>query len=161
MNLRDELSKIWPKDTRMIEHCEKSTKYIEIDGHIVGVCDAKPVIRSEMWYDDETADPGTGKARFIAYNMRNVCDVIEESARKTYFCKAYYRQPDDCLLWDVQTPYAGDHAPEYAIREVTLAEIVLVNNAINEVRADYVKRLDRYYAKYQSKIRSSGYWVNR
>ena len=161
-DLNGELSKYWKGNQRMIDHCTRSSKYVEIDGWYVSVCDSKPSIESRMWYDDEQEDPGVGKERFMSYNksmhMPELLDT-RNSRYDYYLCRQYCGSNES--LASVQAFERGDKLPDWVIRKLEPDEIQIVNGAIKEVQADYTNRLERYYNKYSGKIRSSGYWANR
>lgn len=165
--LRAELGIIWKKrngeiDVKMVDHCEKYHKYIELDGWFIACCQAKPTINSEMWYDDEQEDPGAGHGRFIGYNMKYAPDTLNTDTWRKYYLMQSYSGHGDAKIGNYYTEREyGEKLPEYVIREFTPEEVKQINAAIEEVRADYRKRLEMYWKKYSDKVYSSGYWVNR
>ena len=152
------LADVWRNDSKMIDHCMKSSKYIYLNGKYINCCDAKPAIKKTMWYDDEQENPGKGFDRFVDYNFTNVRNVLGDN-KTYYFGKNYYRQTGNNLV-NIRS-FEHWQEPDKDLTPMTEAEKVKINEAITEVRADFMKRLKTYYKKYNDKIRSSGYWVNR
>lgn len=162
--LRQVLSAIWHGDEGMIKHCMTKTKYIVIGGMFVNVCDSKPSIHSDMWYDDETAGPEENKENFVSYNLRMGDPSYFEQSGYCYsdrvelcFMQNYSGQTDNKLVVPVYLPENSTKA----IRKVTPEELDQINKAIDEVKEDYRKRLDRYWNRYSDKVSARGYWRNR
>jgi hypothetical protein len=166
MDIRKELEKVWKRrngeiDTKQVDYCLKASKYIEIDGWIVDVCDAKPKIESTLWYDDE-GHLEKNKDNFVYYNAMNLPGKIDIDGYDIYLVKKYSRQPDDCKLAGVlHVRRLYDREPGSYIKKLSQSDIEILNNAILEVAADYMKRLDRYWNRYADKVHCSGYWANR
>ena len=163
--LKIALAKVWHKkdgqpDDAMISHCIKSHKYVEIDGMFIICCDKKPTINSEMWYDDEQESPGKSWEVFSSYNNSN-CPELRKLCERwgdLYLISNYWGY-DSLELASLAYYSEEDVKPNY--RKVTEKELVIINQAIQEVIDDYQKRLKTYYKKYNKNIYSSGYWVNR
>lgn len=160
--LEAELRDYWKKEN-MVAHCMKNCKYIEIGALFVNVCDAKPSIRRDMYYDDEYAAPSTAMENWIAYNWRTAPDLLDTDRNRFFLIKNYCGKGGDrlasiaaCRRWE-EKPLTSCEP----IREMTADEITAANAAIEEVRADYRKRLENYYKKYSDKIYTVGYWANR
>lgn len=149
-------------DQKMVDHCLKSGKYIKVDDMFVQVCDLKPSINTTIWYDDEGKDPGSGKKTFMHYNERmNMPKEYEPRFRyqDLHFIVQYWDDKTGGRLAGLA--YKEENSTLPLIRKVTPEELEQINAAVSEVRADYAKRLETYYAKYSHKIHSSGYWANR
>ena len=158
--LETELRHFW-KDEKMVAHCMKSTKYIELDNWFLDVCNAKPTIDATMYYNDEYAAPETNKEGFINYNRHNMPELLTDENRH-FLAGKYWKQNGErlagiisCRRWD------EPHSSCEVMRELTPAEIETINAAIEEVRADYQKRLETYFKRYSGKISTHGYWANR
>jgi hypothetical protein len=160
--LTELFSEAWGKDTKMIEHCLKSTKYIKVGNTFISVCQAKPKINNQMWYDDTQENPGKSFQRFYDYNIKNVQSEMKINRcafgwdDKLFLIPKNWKTPNMKLCQLTYNESDSDFA-----REVTEEELLLINAAIREVREDYTKRLEAYYKKYSDKIYSSGYWVDR
>lgn len=159
--LETELRNYWKKEN-MVAHCMKSSKYIDIDGLFVDACDAKPSIRSTMYYDDEYDAPSTAMESFINYNWRSAPEPLDTERNRFFLIKQYCGNGGDklasvmaCRRWE-EPCTSGE-----IIRELTDSDIEAINAAIEEVRTDYRKRLESYYKKYAHKIGTYGYWANR
>ena len=153
-------------DVKMVDHCMKSGKYLQIDNMFVSVCDLKPSITTTLWYDDTRKGPEESWNSFKDLNERhNMPKHWELDFRHTdpLYIRAKY--------WNDKT--AGrlatlEHIPEHhqgnaeLLRKVTAEELEQINAAIDEVRQDYAKRLETWWKKYGHKcFNVSGYWVDR
>lgn len=170
--LREELSKVWVKrnglvNEKMVEHCLKSSKYVEVEDGYIDACRAKPTIHSDMYYDDETEAPSTAFEGFRAYNMQ-----MEKNnfAPLTLQGRGY----DEMYIYEKYNSRSFSHVlgfgyfePHYAekfdgyIRKATEDDLTLINQARADVKADYEKRLKTYFKRYADKISTVGYWANR
>lgn len=165
--LKNEFKKCYNRDnksdTKMIEYCISSSKWVELEDYYLDVGDKKPTIKNQMWYDDEKEDPGTSKARFLRYNESNKPKLLDMQNKDNFYLQRRYSKDHGekiaCIYYFDER--RNSKLPDYVIRKLTLAELKLINNARQEVRTDFDKRLETYYKKYSDKIRSSGYWVNR
>ena len=165
-DLTNLLSLTWNGDDGMIKHCLRSSKYIQIDNMFVEVCNAKPSITKTLWYDDETTGPEANFENFKRLNERNNMPKLHnlkcsyDGYKDLYFSVHYYNDKTGGRLASLtyeETPSKSD----YLIRKVTEDELTQINEAIEEVRTAYTKRLETYYKKYSKNVRSEGYWVNR
>jgi hypothetical protein len=158
--LEKNLASVW-KTPKMVSHCLKNSKYVELCGWFVNVCDSKPSIQNVMYYDDETEGPEHNKENFIAYNTRYSMPELCDSNKYRYFIqKEYYGQTTEKLAGMVVIR-KWDDEPKGTIRELTTDDIKEINAGIEEVRTDYMKRLENYYKRYSDKITSCGYWRDR
>lgn len=162
------LNNYWKKrdgspDEKMVKHCLKSSKYIQIGDAMVDIGDAKPSINSEMWYDDETEGPQVNFENFRAYNTHN-------NLPKSYEMRG--RNRDGMGTLKIIPQYDGVNGLELATLtyednvgdeyiEVSEAQLKEINEGIDEIKADYEKRLTSYYKRYGDKIMARGYWKNR
>jgi hypothetical protein len=157
------MNKAYPNDASMVKYCLSGSKWVELDnGVFVSACKAKPVIKNQMWYDDTKNNPGNSFEVFEEYNRSNMPTemTIEHSmygwSDTLCLCPASWRHPE-AKLYHLQYM----EAVEENQHRITTEELLIINEAIREVQADYTKRLEAYYKKYSSKIHSSGYWVDR
>lgn len=150
----------------------------------------KPSISSDIWYDDEKPDPfkvGDKKQVFINHNLSlNFKDhgsnkwQAEKKHNKEFFEK---QNPDipypDCseynpfiAIWNndnTGTPvFFYDHTPGSNQYDGCTKKYMLSNDEVAQLmdiyedqKAAYLKRLETYYKRYESKIYSHGYWANR
>ena len=161
----ERLSKVlhgaWGGDERMVKHCLKSNKYVEMDGSFVEITESKPSIKSEIWYDDETEAPEVNYETFYNYNKREMPRYYKKEGVHMFdrgTLKLVPQYGEDNL--DLAT-LSYEDSPDGPYREVTDDELKQINDGIEEVRKDYDKRLKSYYKRYKDKIRVNGYWRNR
>lgn len=169
--LRSLLGKQWIRnngetDERMVKHCLNDYRYLFIDGQFVQIIGSKPTIHSVMYYDDETEGPNHNYAAFVAYNESHThLDHYKKMANSwgdyvpLVIGPAYWGDRTDGKLASVGYSRTEEVAEGY--RKVTDEELILINQVVDEVKEDYLKRLDRYFKRYSDKICSSGYWANR
>lgn len=147
--LRSELSKVWPNDTRMIDHCLKSNAYVQIDDFFVSIGDKSPKFESIIYYDDERPSPVVTEEYFIDYNLKHRF----KKDTSFFICRSY--KSKDANLYCL----AGKNYP-VAIA-CTEDQNNLIRQEIDKLKEYYIKRLKNYYKRYNSKIRTYGYYANR
>lgn len=164
MNLEQLLRLQWGSES-MVKHCLKSSKYVQLDDTFVSVCGAKPSIQSTMWYDDETEGPQVNFESFRRYNESNFPRKLElernqyGNRSKLFIAPHYHGDKTDGKLAGLR--YEPEDRPPHGGREVTPEELEIFNQAIEEVQADYEKRLKTYWKRYSDKVHAAGYWTNR
>jgi hypothetical protein len=159
--LTELLAIVWKGDKHMINHCLKSGKYIYLNGRYIDCCDSKPAIHSTLWYDDETEGPDKNYLSFERYNMMNSPDLLNANKFNYFFGEHYYSADTGIKLANIHAyHFYEDRIPENLI-PITADEVKAINEAIQEVRTDYINRLKMYYKKYSHKVSVSGYWANR
>jgi hypothetical protein len=142
-------------DAEMIDYCLKSSKYIVIDDMFVCVGKSKPTIQKTLWYDDTQKSPESNFDAFVyanRYNMPRELELIHRCDDLRYLPQYF----GDC-----ENLFSLTHNIDESLRKVTPEELKIINAAINEVKADYQKRLETYYKKYSKNFSVSGYWVDR
>lgn len=164
------LSMTWRKrngetDTSMVEHCLQSGKYIQIDNMFVDVCSRKPSITTTLWYDDTREGPEANFQNFKneneRFNMPSLLELEGQGIKELYFIVQYCGDHTGGRLVSL-TYVDGDDSRLTPIRKVTPAELEQINQAIEEVRQDYAKRLVSYFKKYgKEHVTSQGYWADR
>ena len=159
-------------------------EYIVFDGGEVMKID-RPSISPDLWYDDELPDPmnsGNKEALFTQNNMRKFNDYDLTEWQK---CRADLENNGCCLGWYVDKPYLMANEREtwpifldrcqregernqilveqngFTRRELSAQEIEQFAAIVDELRAEYARRLKTYFNRYASKICSRGYWANR
>lgn len=169
------------KVTSYSKFYENEHEYIELDNGAVIMWD-KPSILSTIYYDDETADPlaKNKKEVWMAENLnRNFTDYqlyrwIKEMqewkangfATGTIELEPYFTISENHNSFMQAYPvfYNGRASKEEdkkngsPISEKECDELVKI---LDELKAQYIKRLETYYKKYEDKICSVGYWANR
>ena len=155
VGLREELSKVW--NERMTNFCIKKTNYIKINNLFVGVCDAKPTIKKEIYYNDEYEAPKNNKTNFLLA-QENSFPKIFENSNDLYLINQYTSNNKNNLKTIVQFD-------EWEVKEgsipVTDEMLEEINKVIEKARAKFSKRLESYYKRYSDKISVNGYWANR
>jgi hypothetical protein len=118
----------------------------------------KPAINTQMWFDDEKKMPEKTKELFIAYNESNMPSLIELGPTRNFgaeWVKGLEKRNGYYVL-------TLRHASQEKEMQTLTQEIVdLMNAEIKKAQADYMKRLENYWKRYNAKVRVSGYWVNR
>lgn len=161
------LENYWKKrdgspDEKMVKHCLKSSKYIQIGDSMVDIGDSKPSISNEMWYDDETEGPQVNLENFKAYNASNMPKYYEMRGRSIHGSGTLKIVPqyDGVNGLELATlTYEDDVSDEYIV--VSEDQLQEINEGVKEIRDDYEKRLNSYYKRYGDKIIARGYWKNR
>lgn len=160
------LAKQW-NNQKMVDYCEKSSKYIDLGDYYLDIGDSKPSIESTMWYDDETDGPDSSKFEaFRNYNMRGKrfsLDELMTNGRTNVWVYTHYngdRTGGKLKSWT--TTHTGEeprHLGDY--RLATADDIMAIKQGLAEIRNDYEKRLRTYWKRYSNKVHASGYWANR
>lgn len=167
--LTDILAKIWNNQEDMVKHCLKNRKYVQLaDGRYVDVSETKTRIESEMWYDDTTAGPDTKSFDvFKAYNLRNAPQRYEATRVRSWgeerslVLLPQYRGDTEGKLLGIAYQTEHERAQHSSTEEVTPEQLETFNSAIDEVRADFEKRLATYWKRYSNKVSRRGYWADR
>jgi hypothetical protein len=166
------LSEKWRKrdgsvDQKMVDFCMKDSIYVQSGEEFINCGDAKPRIENTMWYDDETKGPEVNFESFKSYNMRNAPRTVEEQMevhdRKPYITNNYYLRDGETTTLLKSVVFRNENYDRMTGEErlATEDEMQLVKLAINKARRDYEKRLERYWKRYENKVKASGYWANR
>jgi len=159
--LRKALSIQWNGNEKMIKYCMKSSKYIFINGKFIDCCNSKPPIKKTMWYDDETEGPDKNYDNFEALNTRSLKEKLNTSKYNYFIISQYTGDITNGLLCSVASLSKWeDVIPDNYIK-ATDEEINAVSEALQEVEADFKKRLKTYWKKYSSNVSARGYWANR
>lgn len=164
-----EALKYWNGDERMAKFITNSQKIVELRGLFVQVCDRLPSISKSMYYDDETEGPDRHSFDdFTAYNSRNLPDKFKLSEWwRGDEWKLYIIQPrKNSRIASVQALTDNDvkrreEKHDYTMIEASEQDLKVINQAIEEVRQHYKKRLKTYWKKYKDKVYAVGYWANR
>lgn len=139
----------------------------------------KPSIQKVMYYNDENDAPSTSFENFKNYNylytffskFDNWLKKVEEGKRcgcwignllmMPIICyNTQYGQPNRCSIILYQD-YDYKAKENQAQREMTAEELEQFIDIMQELKNNYLKRLETYYKKYQKVICTSGYWANR
>lgn len=146
----------------------------------------RPAISSTMYHDDETEGPSHTFEAFRAYNMRYFSDYgykdwlqSREDMRKhgcclgCFPCHPYMISKDGKGRpvfrfgdWDTEgdaDKFNANHDPErYGVaHEMSELELKQFAEAVDELKADFEKRLRTYWKRYSDKVHASGYWAWR
>ena len=133
-------------------------------------------ITKELYYYDDTEDPGTSENVFLSYNRynipgRNLEEYLQEKEnlqtngcasgrydyKGIYFIQHYYNNKNI-----VTCNWFEDKDQKYFIRYLTEEETNDFIQLEKERKEQYIERLKKYYKRYGQKyVRSEGYWVNR
>ena len=144
----------------MIDHCFKTSEYLNYNGKYIDIADKKPSITKTLWFDDERKIPDKNETIFIEDNMRlnapkkmgldsyhgdKLCITTQYCNDKTNgrLCGLTYAEPSDNNI------------------EVTQELLDHINKVRSELAVKYKKRLVSYWKRYNKNVRFSGYWVNR
>lgn len=163
MNLKELLNLQWNSNEKMVKYCLTSSLYIQLNDKFVVVCSKKPKIDSDIWYDDETKSPSVTFESFVDNNTRNLPNYFQlenirfGNHRSLFIAPQYYADKTDGKLCGLR--YEDDNFTDG--RKVSKEELEIINQAVSEVRADYEKRLKRYWKRYSDKVTTKGYWANR
>lgn len=143
--------------------------------------DKKPVITSELLFDDEQDAPSTQEDNFIAYNMqlnfkhdmtdyKNAIKSLEERGccsgcieLEPYFTINYTdnRVAVIPVFYNYNDRKTHDIARGSFVRDMTPEEVQEYFTICEELEANYIDRLKAYYKKYNKNITTRGYYANR
>ena len=154
------LESVWKNDKKMVDYCMKTHKYVKIGEWFVKIGNKKPSIKKTMYYSDVTDGPEVNRENFIEYNKTRMPKLLDPSKLDYYLGILYTSQTNEKLA-TVFCAMTWEDKPEYAIRKFTDEEIKTINAGIQEIRDDYLKRLNKYFDRYGSKIYTCGYWADR
>ncbi len=129
-----------------------------------------------MYYDDEYPAPSTGLESFIHYNFTySEFDRFDkwlkenEAYQKTGCCIgnlfhkvsiskiSQYRDTPKVKWYEIYDDFErrDNYSPLTGKENLEFIEIM------NELKENFIKRLETYYKKYSNKITTYGYWANR
>lgn len=169
-NLEELLRKQWVKrdgsaDESMVKYCLKDSKYVDMGDFFLNIGNAKPHIDSTMWYDDLTKGPEENFENFRQYNIRNAQDFEEYTKDRPniWIYVNYYQDKTGGKLmgWSATHRWEEPRFSNTQYRAATTEEIEAIHKGMDEIRADYEKRLKTYWKKYSSKVSAQGYWADR
>jgi hypothetical protein len=171
--LRELLEKVWTRDSgidqRMVEHCLKSSNYIDMGEFYLDLGQSKPTITKDLYFAD--TDYSTGEYRsapdntwklFKSYNMRMNSNQkwLDELKDHDIIFKTQYSRHigGELMTWaNDNYNYRKDEGDITATPEQK--EIVI--NALIESDKKYLTRLERYYKRYADKVWTHTYWAER
>ena len=146
----------------MVDHCLKSTEYIEHDGYFIAVGDKKPSITKTIWYDDETEAPELTEEMFVQHNMRTNApkpmEALSFHGDPLLVIPQYFNDKTGGRLCGLTYSDKESYPNGIEVDEELLKEI---NKTREDMEGKYKKRLTNYYKRYKDHIHVSGYWVNR
>lgn len=160
-------------------------EYVRIGDHVLKL--EKLGIDRTVYYDDEYADPLGGededarKEMWEAYNLRHHtwAEDIEAAAkwesweedgvvrgwRTGDYAPFLFKDYDGTsfVVWSTIRYADGDFKryPKEKRRYLTPEELDQLMDVYDQLKANYIKRLDAYWKRYGDKVHSYGYWANR
>ena len=176
--LREEFSKAWPGDDKMVEHCVKSTTgYFVADDGIIVTFD-KPRIETEFWFGERNYEDRSAEVRaasrdvdyFIRRNMKQI-DRLSLDPRDGYesgsayvYDRRYCSQPDDCRLGYASFVRFGEEQRNRGVhgRRLTAPELDRYREAVENQRVLFMRRLKTYLKRYGlGKCTYDTFWADR
>lgn len=162
-----------------IEYAKYHEYFETEDGLVISLDKTTPKPQKHLYYADE--DWNTGEYRtasdiaptkdalkecFIADNMTNFHSFSEwlgkHQTSKLYISKKPQYRGDEKGARYIRALFPSD---EWEIsqmeREVTEQELADIRAYENELKAEFVKRLERYWNRYSDKVEIRTYWANR
>ncbi len=122
-----------------------------------------PSINTTLWFDDELPIPEKTEELFIKENMKlNGSQLTRyiDNINNAYLYNPYKGVKENLLT--VSCDYRADAISNLTYnRDLTADEKVVIKSIIDVLIDKYVKRLKKYYKRYNDKICCCGYWVNR
>lgn len=151
----EELLDKYGVDPFWVEH----TAFIKIGDKLVSLGEKKPTIQSTIYYNDELDSPGTGFESFKNYNIFMSGNNLfsEPDFERGYFI-ARNKGSNDYFILSRYTLLDEDRFEEYWLEPEVRK---YVDIAIEMIKSDFIKRLERYYKRYKNNISTCGYWANR
>jgi hypothetical protein len=148
-----------------------------LDDNYYFMLDNKPTIDNTLYYDDETPEPDKTIDYFINYNLdinfkydMNDYKKEIESLNTRGCCSGsvelhpfininYYNSKE---VYPIFYQYCGNsRRDKNTVRDLTPEEVKQYFDICDDLRANYIERLKKYFAKYNSNISTYGYWANR
>lgn len=171
----------WDVSNKYYQNEAKRNVYIQFnDGYVVEFRQSK--IKSTMYYSDQYSAPEKDVESWIQYNMSHGWKHSrfkewmeqEKELDETGCCSGAHtrmyletKYNDLKTFVDLQTqldPYRYTNKAdeqEYFIRYLTDEEQQEILEVYEEMKNEYIKRLNAYYKRYSHKIVTNGYWANR
>lgn len=133
--------------------------FIKIGDKIVRVGDKKPTIHSTMYYNDELKGPDKDFESFKDYNILMAGnDLLSDTKKDRGFFISRNKGSNEYFCLSCYSHFDNDRFEEYLLEPEDKKHVIL---ALEILRADFIKRLERYYKRYKDNIDTCGYWANR
>ena len=160
LNIINSLQKVWNQDLEMIQHCLKTSYYLELNDCFVSF-KHKPSIDKTIYFDDERERPEVDKEYFIAHNLRyNFSGLDYDFEKELYLVLTYDKAPEMKALREIKH-FEIENKRYKDIREITDEEKKIIKKLLDGFKQDYIKRLNTYWKRYSDKVSTHGYWANR
>lgn len=159
---REVAKREWANETMQDWLLKTHDYYKTDDGLVLEVTKAgKLGMATTIWYDDELPEdevPSASYHNFILENQHNCnrYDCYKEQVERNnplYFCQ---NNSLVCIDYEYRL---GD--VRNIIRVVTKDEELEILEIFKKQKDDYLKRLDKYFKRYNKHIHARGYWRNR
>ena len=154
--------------------------YFTLDNNILEF-ENEDTISNDIYYDDETEDPGKDFETFLDYNLKmnfrdHGAEYWAEQKERLNTVGCCSGRIEDVPLLMRLTSKDGDKRAYVSfveswgrsgrneanfLRELTEAEISDIMEIETLRKANYINRLAKYYKRYCDKIYTVGYWANR
>ena len=131
----------WGKDEIVLEYD---------DGKYAILSCPQEHIQRDLWFRDDNEIPSKSEELFINYNLG---DYSMEH-------KKYIMKDNDFVYISDRTCYIRPDAYEI-IRPLRDDEKKVIEAALNERKAKFIKRLKTYWKKYSNKVYVQSYWADR
>lgn len=164
--IKSELLNEYKGNVGIVESIMQTYRHVIVNNEIIEVCRKKPEIVSTILYDDETEKPELTKELFLNRNKLNYIDTeLNESDGKFFIFKNF---ESNIKNWErIDKKYETHPNFQWKIRnsesfrEANEKEIEAIKCEVSIAQKKWNQRLENYWKRYKSKIRVSGYWVNR
>lgn len=156
----------WNNDPGMLKHCLTNTYYIALGEGVYLSVGSKQSIDKTMYYDDETTGPENNKENWIAYNKRRSPEHYDltrihgyNEPRTLVMQPQYFGNKTDSKLLGLTYDPRGEFLP--LAQTVSPELLKRINEEVDNINADFDKRLETYWKRFSNKVRTQGYWANR
>lgn len=175
--VKEVAKKLWSSEKMQQYIVDTYDFYKTSDGLILELEKVNKIsITKDLYYDDETEDPGTSENVFLSYNRynvpgRNLEEYLKEKEnlknngcasgrydyKGIYFIQHYYNNDDI-----VACNWFDEKDERYFVRYLTEDETSDFVQLEKERKEQYIERLKKYYKRYGQKyVHTRGYWANR
>lgn len=163
--LKEKLGEYFVSDEELLneygldEYTVKHRAFLKIRGFLVEICNKKPVIKKNIYYDDEREAPEDTFETFKNYNLTLSSPRVlrnYEDYRGMFIYKI--RKYNGNFELDVYPKLDNDYYEEYSLNKEEREHVLIL---LKEVEKEFIKRLERYWKQYQDKVNICGYWANR
>lgn len=162
--LKEKLGEYFVSDEELLneygldEYTVKHRAFLKIRGFLVDICNKKPAVKKDIYYDDERKAPEHTFETFKNYNLtlsgsRVLRNYVDYKGMFIYRVRGH----ETNFLLDAYSKTDRNYYEEYFLSK---EEREYVLTLLKEVEKDFIERLEKYWKRYSDKVNICSYWVN-